>query len=107
MIIERRSIAADGPQGDEDEFGPAAGLEPEGPVADAGGDDEIRALPPLMAVAQGVLADPLSHMMDGDELAAVGVAAQHQVRPRRRFGVEVVGLMVEEHDIAAPVRVRQ
>ena len=75
---------------DQHKFGPAAGLEAEGPVADAGGDDEVRVQPPLMAVIEGVFADPLPHVVDGDELAPVGVAAEHQVRPGGRLGVKVV-----------------
>ena len=43
-------------------------------------------------------------MVDGDELAAVGVAAEHQVRPGRRLRVKVVGLVVQQDDVLIPVQ---
>ena len=85
-------------------FGEATGLETKRPVADAGGNDEIRTEPPFVAVGAAVFPDPYPHSTDGDELSAMGVAAQNQVRTRLRFGVKIMGLMVEEQDIPAPIR---
>ena len=80
-------------------LGMAAGLELERPVADAGRYDEIGVQSPFVSVIQAVFADPLTHVVDGNELAAARVAAEHKVGPGLRLGVEVVGLVIQHDDV--------
>ena len=82
----------------------AAGFEQQLPIRNAGRNDEIRVLPALMAIAQVVYAQPLAQVIDGDHLAAVGVAAEHQPRAGLSFRVKIRRLMVQHDGIAIGFR---
>ena len=71
-----------------------SGLESERPVADAARYDKIGVLPLFVSITQGVFADPFADMVDRDELTAVRMPAQHKIRARRRFGIEIIRLVI-------------
>ena len=66
---------------DDHIFRPAAGLEQDGPVRNAGRDEEVRIPAPFLSV-DGVVAvqvEPADELHKGDELPAVGVAGEHEI----------------------------
>ena len=81
---------------DYDIFGLAAGLEDQTPVTDAGGYDKVGPLSSFISIAAVVLARQYTDVVEREELSAVRVPAQHQIRAGRSLFVVTAGLVVQD-----------
>ena len=81
-----------------------AGLELKSPVADAGCDNEDRAIPLFKSVTKGVFTDPLTNMPDRNELPSMRMSAQNQIRAGGRFTIKIIRLVIQDHDIVTGIQ---